>query len=100
VLRKTEIVAIVIPIHDFEQYYLYHTEKKCHNITFKLDEDIMIAFISLAHKSFSLGYNNLGESIRKPSQNLVPTKLVWVSILLMHQANTSTLSGRGDNGCG
>jgi hypothetical protein len=27
----------------------------------------MIAFIFLAHKSFSLGYNNLGESTHKPS---------------------------------
>jgi hypothetical protein len=25
---------------------------------------------------------------------------VWVSILLMHQANPSTLSGRGNTGCG
>jgi hypothetical protein len=30
---KTEIVAIVIPIHDSKQYSLYHTEKKCRNIT-------------------------------------------------------------------
>jgi hypothetical protein len=30
---KTEIAAIVIPIHNSEQYALYHTERKCHNIT-------------------------------------------------------------------
>jgi hypothetical protein len=36
-----------------------------HNI--KSDEDNMIAFIFLAHKSFFLGYNNLGESTHKPS---------------------------------
>jgi hypothetical protein len=29
---KIEIIAIVIPIHDSEQYSLYHTERKCHNI--------------------------------------------------------------------
>jgi hypothetical protein len=30
---KTEIAATVIPIHNFEQYALYHTERKYHNIT-------------------------------------------------------------------
>jgi hypothetical protein len=30
---KIEIVAIVIPIHNSEQYSLYYTERKCHNIT-------------------------------------------------------------------
>jgi hypothetical protein len=30
---KTEITAIVIPIHKSKQYALYHTEGKCHNIT-------------------------------------------------------------------
>jgi hypothetical protein len=30
---KTQIAAIVIPIHNSEQYALYHMERKCHNIT-------------------------------------------------------------------
>jgi hypothetical protein len=59
----------------------------------------MIAFTSLLPKVF-LGYINLGESTHKPSPNLMPTKLAWVSILLMRQANPSTLSGRSDTGCG
>jgi hypothetical protein len=30
---KTEITATVIPIHNSEQYALYHTKRKCRNIT-------------------------------------------------------------------
>jgi hypothetical protein len=35
---KTEIVAIFIPIHNFEQYALSHTVRNCHkhNIKFEL----------------------------------------------------------------
>jgi hypothetical protein len=45
----------------------------------------MITFTSLLTKVL-LGYINLGESTHKPSQ-LMPTKLVRVSILLMRQVN-------------
>jgi hypothetical protein len=30
---KIEIAATIIPIHNSEQYALYHTERKCHSIT-------------------------------------------------------------------
>jgi hypothetical protein len=65
----------------------------------------MITFISLLAKVL-LGYNNLGESTHKGKvpislvQNLMPTKLARVSILLMHQINTSTLSSGSDIGYG
>jgi hypothetical protein len=77
--------------------FLYIMKRKSHNIILKPNENNMTAFISLLIKVF-LGYNILGELPISLVQNLMPTKLAWVSILLMCQTNPSTLSGRGNTG--
>ena len=79
--------------------FLYIMKRKSHNIILKPNENNMTAFISLLIKVF-LGYNILGELPISLVQNLMPTKLARVSILLMRQANPSTLSSRSHTGYG
>jgi hypothetical protein len=55
----------------------------------------MIAFTSSLIKVF-LGYINLGKVPVSLVQNLLPTKLTRLSILLTRQVNPSTLSSRSD----
>jgi hypothetical protein len=62
---KTEIVAIVITVHNSEQYALYHMEENViHNII--SNEDNMVTITSLITKVL-MGYINLAEGTRKPS---------------------------------